>query len=438
MPISSELTVVQGGVIPEQQGQIPTQNALLICLDSSQLGTPQDEAGIVLDGRRVETIGRGKENSIFLDSAGISRQHASIAVRNQRWMVRDLGSSNGVFINDRPVMEARLKDGVIIKFGSVPFRFEVGDMLGETTVSNSQALEEDDDASGKTMLFRDVRASSRLLNESGEDIAAAEIAERAVREKQKKDGVIGPIVTPAEEKDEVADAGAPRAKTPWYMRVFYGLCFTLLFAAIYVATINVIQRNSLESQRDAVNRFVRFEVKKNSVENFLIERKRILEIKNELKKLLEKNEKSIDLKKLLGQVIFLQVERNFYEAEFAKKHDEARGVVAAARLELQKEIPEIYGDSQEISEPEAMLQMMEGIIIFNEFAEKYPNPRAKDVALSRPEFDKLMKRKEADAKLAREINMDILTLPYLGEMLELKKQRLRLLDRWQLVFRTNS
>jgi hypothetical protein len=49
-----------------------------------------------------------------------------------------------------------------------------------------------------------------------------------------------------------------------------------------------------------------------------------------------------------------------------------------------------------------------------------------------------VKRKEADAKLSKEINMNILTLPYLGEMLDLKKQRLRLLDRWQLVFRTNS
>ena len=75
--------------------------------------------------------------------------------------------------------------------------------------------------------------------------------------------------------------------------------------------------------------------------------------------------------------------------------------------------------------------------MFNEFAEKYPNPRSKDVVLSRSEFDNLLKRKEEDAKLSKEINMDILTLPYLGEMLELRKQRLRLLDRWQLVFRTN-
>jgi len=283
-----------------------------------------------------------------------------------------------------------------------------------------------------------VRASSKLLDQSGEDIAAAEIAERAVREKQKKEGGIGPIVKAAEKKDEAADAGVPKSKMPVYMRIFYGLCFILLFAAIYIAAINIIQRNSLESQRDAVNRFVRFEVKKNNIENFPIERKRILEIKNELKKLIEKDEKSIDLKRLLGQVIFLQVERNFYEAESAKKHDEARSVIAAARLELQKEIPEIFGDAEDISEQEAMLRVMEGIVIFNEFAETYPNPRSKDVGLSRSEFDNLVKRKEADAKLSKEINMNILTLPYLGEMLDLKKQRLRLLDRWQLVFRTNS
>ena len=143
------------------------------------------------------------------------------------------------------------------------------------------------------------------------------------------------------------------------------------------------------------------------------------------------------MKRLLGKVIFLQIERNFYEMESVNKHDEARSVIGAARLELQKEIPEIYGDAQDVSEPEAMLRLMEGIVMFNEFAEKYPNPRAKDVVLSRSEFDNLLKRKEEDAKLSKEINMDILTLPYLGEMLELRKQRLRLLDRWQLVFRTN-
>lgn len=436
MSISPELTTVEGGVIPLEKGSIHTQNALLICIDDSQLASPQDKAGVVLYSRRVETIGRGKENSILLDSASISRQHASISVTNQHWTIRDLGSSNGVFINNRAVTQARLKNGVIIKFGSIPFRFEVDDIEGGAKVSNSQAPHEVDDA-GKTMLFRDVRAASRLLDDTGVDIAADEIAEQAARKKQKKEGAIGLIVKAAEKKDEADDGALPKAKTPVYLRVFYGLCFILLFVAIYVAANTIIQRNALESMRETVNKFVRFEVKKNNIENFPAEMRRISEIKNEIKKLLEKDEKSIDLKRLLGKVIFLQIERNFYEMESVNKHDEARSVIGAARLELQKEIPEIYGDAQDVSEPEAMLRLMEGIVMFNEFAEKYPNPRAKDVVLSRSEFDNLLKRKEEDAKLSKEINMDILTLPYLGEMLELRKQRLRLLDRWQLVFRTN-
>jgi pSer/pThr/pTyr-binding forkhead associated (FHA) protein/predicted nucleic acid-binding Zn-ribbon protein len=54
------------------------------------------------------SIGRNPGSTIQTANPSVSRNHAKITVQDGVWSVRDLGSSNGTFVNDNPVKESRL------------------------------------------------------------------------------------------------------------------------------------------------------------------------------------------------------------------------------------------------------------------------------------------------------------------------------------------
>ena len=64
------------------------------------------------------TIGRGSTNTLALSEAGVSRQHAEIVQQEGAWLLRDLGSTNGTFVNERRVTTHRLYPGDSIKIGN--------------------------------------------------------------------------------------------------------------------------------------------------------------------------------------------------------------------------------------------------------------------------------------------------------------------------------
>ena len=70
------------------------------------------------------TLGREPGCDVLLASPTVSRRHALVAPTEDGWIVRDLGSGNGTFLDARRVDEARLPNGVAIRFGSVTAWFE--------------------------------------------------------------------------------------------------------------------------------------------------------------------------------------------------------------------------------------------------------------------------------------------------------------------------
>jgi hypothetical protein len=79
----------------------------------------------VLDGPRA-TIGRAKDADCVLRDANVSRHHAELRRGpGGEWTISDLGSTNGVKINDRRVGSARLSAGDRVTLGTTTFRFDV-------------------------------------------------------------------------------------------------------------------------------------------------------------------------------------------------------------------------------------------------------------------------------------------------------------------------
>lgn len=71
------------------------------------------------------TIGRGPQNQIVVDSAGTSRAHAVITVEQAFVTIDDLGSSNGTFVNGHKVKNQVLAHGDVIALGSYEMKFVV-------------------------------------------------------------------------------------------------------------------------------------------------------------------------------------------------------------------------------------------------------------------------------------------------------------------------
>ncbi|MBN2450246.1 MAG: FHA domain-containing protein, partial [Lentisphaeria bacterium] len=68
------------------------------------------------------TIGRALESDIRLGHGSVSRNHAEIRMQGERWLIRDMGSSNGTRSNGRLVSELELADGDRLHFGDVAVR----------------------------------------------------------------------------------------------------------------------------------------------------------------------------------------------------------------------------------------------------------------------------------------------------------------------------
>lgn len=76
--------------------------------------------GSVIPINREITIGRKEDNSIVLPESYVSGHHARIYMRNNRYIIEDLNSTNGTILNgDRLEERTYLSAGDQVKIGTV-------------------------------------------------------------------------------------------------------------------------------------------------------------------------------------------------------------------------------------------------------------------------------------------------------------------------------
>jgi len=94
---------------------------------------------VMVEGRF--TIGRSQSNSLQLDDAMVSGEHAILRFVPNEYMpemfdvtIRDLGSTNGTFVNNTSVQELKIRHGDTIRIGNNEFRlFDEGSAVGTQT-----------------------------------------------------------------------------------------------------------------------------------------------------------------------------------------------------------------------------------------------------------------------------------------------------------------
>jgi hypothetical protein len=127
---------------PERAEQQPSQGDhghTMVYTVSDRLAEPLREpdprrgtARLRIDGRTEllgsagAVIGRSREADVVVDDPNVSRRHAEVRPSGGSWIVRDLGSTNGVKVNGRRIQGPQsLKPGDTIELGTARVKFEL-------------------------------------------------------------------------------------------------------------------------------------------------------------------------------------------------------------------------------------------------------------------------------------------------------------------------
>ena len=109
------------------------------------------------------TIGRNPDSTIILDHPMVSRQHGEIHLQSGKYVLFDIGSTNGFFFEGEPTTQHSLKEGDVLTIPGTDIRFEFHTHIGHVTAD--RPLRKD------IVLFRPKAAAALgLLNLKGMEV----------------------------------------------------------------------------------------------------------------------------------------------------------------------------------------------------------------------------------------------------------------------------
>ncbi|MBS0196330.1 MAG: FHA domain-containing protein [Planctomycetes bacterium] len=90
---------------------------VLVQADGTQREIPLKKA--------VQVIGRQTDCQLRIPSANVSRHHCEVIVSDSGVSLRDLGSSNGTFVNKQRIQQAQVAPGDLVSLGGLVFVLRV-------------------------------------------------------------------------------------------------------------------------------------------------------------------------------------------------------------------------------------------------------------------------------------------------------------------------
>lgn len=85
-------------------------------------------------------VGREASCNVVVLHPSVSRRHALIKRKQDVFFVVDQGSANGTFVDSKRIVDGVLKEGAVLRFGSVPFKVEIRDELGAESVAEDELV----------------------------------------------------------------------------------------------------------------------------------------------------------------------------------------------------------------------------------------------------------------------------------------------------------
>src|ERR1700730_10279660 len=88
----------------------------------------------------VVSIGRLGSNDICLEDPFVSRRHCVIRNEGDEYLIEDLNSANGTYLNGEPVNAGSLKEGCLIAIGTSRFLFKFQNPEESITLGHNLAI----------------------------------------------------------------------------------------------------------------------------------------------------------------------------------------------------------------------------------------------------------------------------------------------------------
>ena len=128
-------------------------------------------------------LGRGADCAVRTDDAMVSRKNCKIALAGGRWMVEDLGSSNGTFVNEVRVQKQALVHADVVRCGTLQVRFvETADAQPAAQKPRTISMPAQDDGSGQPNLQPSIQVDPSLQNAFGGGLNPAALMQQKDQE----------------------------------------------------------------------------------------------------------------------------------------------------------------------------------------------------------------------------------------------------------------
>lgn len=429
----------KGRPSPQQSASL---NGKLVCQDDSML--PERNKGLVIElsGKPV-SIGRGEKNTLQIDIKKLSRNHCRVFPASGGWWVEDLGSTNGVWINNERVQKERMQPGQVVRFASVPFRFEIE----RPDIAVTASAKEESDADGgedKTMMFGlsgSIKATDALL-----EAGAAE--DDGVQEDEDETEPLSTSVSaqymPAEDENKRNILGT-LIKLLVFVGILCGGGYGIMMKMEADKRTEAIHHNSR-----AVARFINDfedERKRFSMSDYQEQLEEIEKLSQGIEESIGQYPKLTALYVLKSHTVFLKFERSMRKLIERDKEPGRVDALADKTASQLKKLREKAGDEEQRGEAWSdrlanrveplidLVKMGKIVAAFKQFATRYPEPKDKEA--TQPTGDVLMDLEDQRNRLAtlkkRNHGPLAVTFSYFNRVVQGSDLDIQLTDRWRTV-----
>lgn len=126
--MTSNTTMIDQALLPRNMAPVPESvKATVRVVQGQAAGT---ELRLL---KSITGVGRDEQNDVVIDDGRVSNFHMAIFHASGEFRIRDLGSTNGTFLNGSQVTEYALRHGDWIQVGGCVIRFEMERIAGTAT-----------------------------------------------------------------------------------------------------------------------------------------------------------------------------------------------------------------------------------------------------------------------------------------------------------------